>query len=115
MARRLTGTTTAHRTCTAAASIGCDPAIGAHGQRCAARLDTGLRPGRGWAAPGAGGRGRAPRRSRRVPRRSHEPWYLFAAGVLRPLMNAAASRDWRGAERLPREGGIVVVPNHISH
>ena len=44
-----------------------------------------------------------------------EPWYTFAATVLRPVMVAVARRDWQHTERLPREGGIVVVPNHISH
>ncbi|MGZ4596787.1 MAG: lysophospholipid acyltransferase family protein [Actinomycetes bacterium] len=47
--------------------------------------------------------------------RNQEPWYAFAAVVLRPLMSAAARREWTHVERLPTEGGIVVVPNHLSH
>lgn len=50
-----------------------------------------------------------------MARRTIEPWYAFAAGVLRPLLRVATRRDWRGAENLPAEGGVVVVPNHISH
>ncbi len=35
--------------------------------------------------------------------------------VLRPLMMLLTRRDWRGAENLPRTGGFVACPNHISH
>lgn len=41
--------------------------------------------------------------------------YRVAVGVLRPLMMLATRRDWHGAEHLPRSGGFVVAPNHISH
>lgn len=50
-----------------------------------------------------------------MPRRRREPWYVFAAVVLRPLLSVATKREWLHTERLPREGGLVVVPNHISH
>jgi len=50
-----------------------------------------------------------------VARRRIEPWYAFAAAVLRPLLVLVTKRDWRGASNLPPEGGVVVVPNHISH
>lgn len=50
-----------------------------------------------------------------MPARKVEPWLRFAVAVLRPLMLLLTRRDWRGAERLPRTGGVVVVPNHISH
>ena len=50
-----------------------------------------------------------------VARRKHEPWYAFAVAILRPLLTVLTRRDWRGADHLPREGGVVVVPNHISH
>jgi len=50
-----------------------------------------------------------------VARRSIEPWYAFAAAVLRPLLMVMTKRDWRGEDNLPPEGGVVVVPNHISH
>lgn len=41
--------------------------------------------------------------------------YTTARLVLRPLMRAVSRREWRGAEHLPRSGGLVVVANHISH
>ena len=50
-----------------------------------------------------------------MARRRQEPWYAFAALVLRPLLTVTTRRSWTHTERLPRSGGIVVVPNHISH
>lgn len=50
-----------------------------------------------------------------VARRKLEPWYAFAAGIIRPLLITFTRRDWRGQGELPPEGGVVVVPNHISH
>jgi 1-acyl-sn-glycerol-3-phosphate acyltransferase len=41
--------------------------------------------------------------------------YRFAVGILRPLLMVLTKRDWRGAENLPRTGGFVVAPNHVSH
>jgi len=41
--------------------------------------------------------------------------YRLAVGVLVPLMRAIAARDWRGVENLPREGGAVVVANHVTY
>ncbi|MGG5175448.1 lysophospholipid acyltransferase family protein [Pseudarthrobacter sp. J1763] len=39
--------------------------------------------------------------------------FAFLAGVLRPIMNALMSKDWRGLEKLP-EGGFIAVPNHCT-
>ncbi len=41
--------------------------------------------------------------------------YRLLATVLRPLLSALARRDWRGAQHLPRAGGVVVVTNHLSY
>jgi 1-acyl-sn-glycerol-3-phosphate acyltransferase len=35
--------------------------------------------------------------------------------ILRPLLMLTTKRDWQGAEKLPRSGGYVLAPNHISH
>jgi 1-acyl-sn-glycerol-3-phosphate acyltransferase len=35
--------------------------------------------------------------------------------ILRPLLMLITKRDWQGAEKLPRSGGYVLAPNHISH
>src|SRR5436190_11987574 len=46
----------------------------------------------------------------------HLPFaYRFAVGLLRPLLLAVTKRDWRGVENLPKTGGFVVTPNHLSH
>ncbi len=50
-----------------------------------------------------------------MARRKQEPAYAFAASILRPLLTLTTRRDWRGTDYLPREGGVVVVPNHVSH
>ncbi len=48
-------------------------------------------------------------------RREFDPWYVLAAGVVRPLLAAFTVRDWQGAENLPASGGFVAVINHVSH
>ena len=42
-------------------------------------------------------------------------WYRLAVVVLQPLAVLITRRDWQGDENLPRTGGIVVCPNHISY
>lgn len=41
--------------------------------------------------------------------------YRFARAVLRVPLTAMTRRDWRGQEHIPREGGVVVATNHLSH
>jgi 1-acyl-sn-glycerol-3-phosphate acyltransferase len=41
--------------------------------------------------------------------------YRFAVAVLRPLLTVLTKREWRGGENLPKTGGFVAVPNHLSH
>jgi 1-acyl-sn-glycerol-3-phosphate acyltransferase len=43
------------------------------------------------------------------------PWFKFGATVLRPILNLLTKQDWRGAEKLPRTGAVIVVCNHLSH
>jgi 1-acyl-sn-glycerol-3-phosphate acyltransferase len=50
-----------------------------------------------------------------VAREQAEFWYRFAAAILRPLLTVLTKRDWRGSERIPLEGGVIVCPNHISY
>jgi 1-acyl-sn-glycerol-3-phosphate acyltransferase len=35
--------------------------------------------------------------------------------IIRPILMLLTKRDWQGAERLPKSGGYVLAPNHISH
>lgn len=41
--------------------------------------------------------------------------YSFARVVLRPVLRSATERQWQGLEHIPREGGCVIVANHVSH
>ena len=41
--------------------------------------------------------------------------YRLVAAVLRPILMLLTKRDWRGMEHLPKEGGYVVSPNHVSY
>ncbi|WP_323958670.1 1-acyl-sn-glycerol-3-phosphate acyltransferase [Arthrobacter sp. JZ12] len=40
--------------------------------------------------------------------------FAVLATILRPLMNAMMSKEWRGAEHLPRATGFIVCPNHVT-
>jgi 1-acyl-sn-glycerol-3-phosphate acyltransferase len=39
----------------------------------------------------------------------------LAAVLVKPVLTVWTRRTWRGMEHLPRDGGIIIVPNHISH
>ncbi|MCU1588846.1 MAG: plsC 1 [Frankiales bacterium] len=52
---------------------------------------------------------------RRVSLRRLGFWYGLAACILKPLTWAFMKRDWRGLEHVPREGGVILAANHISH
>lgn len=43
------------------------------------------------------------------------PLYTGILSVLRPLLDHTLSHEWRGGEHLPRTGGFVAAPNHLSH
>jgi 1-acyl-sn-glycerol-3-phosphate acyltransferase len=38
----------------------------------------------------------------------------FVVSVLRPPLMLITSRDWRGGEHIPSEGGVVLAVNHVS-
>lgn len=44
-----------------------------------------------------------------------EPWYRLAVVIILPLMTLLFRRRFSGVEHLPRSGGVIVVPNHISY
>jgi 1-acyl-sn-glycerol-3-phosphate acyltransferase len=35
--------------------------------------------------------------------------------VLPPLIKAMMKRDWHGQEHIPRTGGVIIAPNHMSY
>lgn len=47
-------------------------------------------------------------------RKTHTPFaFRILAGIVRPAMNVLMSKEWRGLEKLP-DTGFIVVTNHIS-
>lgn len=42
-------------------------------------------------------------------------WYWLVIIILKPWLQLFTKRDWRNAEKLPREGGVIVCSNHISN
>ncbi|MFL6240942.1 MAG: lysophospholipid acyltransferase family protein [Actinomycetes bacterium] len=42
-------------------------------------------------------------------------WYRLAILVVQPLLLMFTKRDWHGRQNLPREGGLIIAINHISH
>jgi 1-acyl-sn-glycerol-3-phosphate acyltransferase len=48
--------------------------------------------------------------------RSYSPtWRLISVIVLRPLLQTLIRNKWHGRENIPKKGGIIVVPNHMSY
>jgi 1-acyl-sn-glycerol-3-phosphate acyltransferase len=35
--------------------------------------------------------------------------------VLPPVIKAVMKRDWHGREHIPRDGGVIIAPNHLSY
>ena len=35
--------------------------------------------------------------------------------VLPPVIKAMMKRDWHGQEHIPRDGGVIIAPNHLSY
>ncbi|MET0423534.1 MAG: lysophospholipid acyltransferase family protein [Actinoplanes sp.] len=42
-------------------------------------------------------------------------WRRFAAVLVIPVMWVWTKRTWLGADNIPRTGGVIIVPNHVSH
>ena len=41
-------------------------------------------------------------------------WRTIVVGILRPLLFTLLGRDWKGQDNIPREGGVIIAPNHLS-
>jgi 1-acyl-sn-glycerol-3-phosphate acyltransferase len=50
-----------------------------------------------------------------VARRRLGFWRRLAVAVVKPVMTVWTRRAWTGMHHLPAEGGVIIVPNHISH
>jgi 1-acyl-sn-glycerol-3-phosphate acyltransferase len=50
-----------------------------------------------------------------VTRRRLGFWRRLAVMVAKPPLTLMTRRTWRGMEHVPPTGGVIIVPNHISH
>jgi 1-acyl-sn-glycerol-3-phosphate acyltransferase len=42
-------------------------------------------------------------------------WYRLVVVIASPLLRVTITRDWRGAERVPESGGVILAANHVSY
>src|SRR5258708_25547837 len=42
-------------------------------------------------------------------------WRLFTVILFRPLLHALIKQRFSGRENFPREGGVILAPNHLSY
>jgi len=42
-------------------------------------------------------------------------WRLFSVIILRPGLRLLMKYRWRGKENIPRTGGVILAPNHLSY
>lgn len=42
-------------------------------------------------------------------------WYRLVVVVASPFLRLTTSRDWRGAERIPKSGGVILAANHVGY
>jgi 1-acyl-sn-glycerol-3-phosphate acyltransferase len=48
--------------------------------------------------------------------KSYSPtWRLISVIVLRPLLTLLIRNKWSGQENIPRKGGVILAPNHLSY
>jgi len=48
-------------------------------------------------------------------RDKRRPGLAFAVTIVKPMLLATTTHDWTDGEKLPAQGGYVVVLNHVSH
>jgi 1-acyl-sn-glycerol-3-phosphate acyltransferase len=47
---------------------------------------------------------------------SYSPtWRRISVIVLRPLLHLLVKNKWAGRENIPRTGGVIIAPNHLSY
>ena len=42
-------------------------------------------------------------------------WRLFTRIILQPLLRLLMRNQWAGQENIPKTGGIILAPNHLSY
>ena len=41
-------------------------------------------------------------------------WYRLVVVVAKPLLRLFTTREWRGIDNVPAEGGVIIAANHVS-
>jgi 1-acyl-sn-glycerol-3-phosphate acyltransferase len=44
----------------------------------------------------------------------HRGWFQLHAAIVKPFLYAFTRHDWRDLENIPRQGGVIVVANHVT-
>jgi 1-acyl-sn-glycerol-3-phosphate acyltransferase len=42
-------------------------------------------------------------------------WYRLVVVVAEPALRLTTTRDWRGQDKIPQEGGCILAANHVSY
>jgi 1-acyl-sn-glycerol-3-phosphate acyltransferase len=42
-------------------------------------------------------------------------WRAVSVAVLRPLLQVVVRNEWRGMANIPKTGGVILAPNHMSY
>lgn len=42
-------------------------------------------------------------------------WRRLTAVLVKPPLRLLTRQDWRGAQRIPHDSGVIIVANHLSH
>jgi 1-acyl-sn-glycerol-3-phosphate acyltransferase len=53
--------------------------------------------------------------SKRAERGYSPGWRLFTKIIIPPLVGVAMKREDSGRENIPRDGGMIIAPNHLSY
>jgi len=44
----------------------------------------------------------------------HRRWFSLLAIVVKPFLYVLTRHDWRGLDNVPRDGGVIIVANHVT-
>ena len=48
--------------------------------------------------------------------KSYSPtWRLISVMVLWPLLHLLHKHKWEGRQNIPKKGGVILAPNHLSY
>lgn len=44
----------------------------------------------------------------------HRGWFLLVATIVKPFLLLFTRHRWRGMENVPKQGGVIIVANHVT-